>query len=109
MIDIYKAVTLKPLTDTIKVEDISDKVYFSKVYNKYISNSRLKLINPDEGGSPSKFFAGLNNNKIYSDALIFGSAVHELTLQPNVYIPTFILPLQQKNAIGIIASFFNLV
>jgi len=88
MIDIYKIVTLKPLTDTIKVEDISDTVYFSKAYSKYISNSRLKLINPDEGGSPSKFFAGLNNNKIYSDALIFGSAVHELTLQPNDFVLT---------------------
>jgi len=88
MIDIYKLVTLKPLTDTIKVEDISDSVYFSKAYSNYISNSRLKLINPDEGGSPSKFFEGLNNNKIYSDALIFGSAVHELTLQPNDFVLT---------------------
>lgn len=88
MIDVYKAVKLKPLTDTVHIEDISDKVYFSKAYSKYISNSRLKLINPDEGGSPSKFFAGLNNNKIYSDALIFGSAVHELTLQPNDFVLT---------------------
>ena len=47
MIDVYKIVTLKPLTDTIKVEDISDAVYFSKAYSRYISNSRLKLINPE--------------------------------------------------------------
>jgi len=88
MIDVYKTVTLKPLTETIKVENISDAVYFSKAYNKYISNSRLKLINPDEGGTPSKFFEGLSNNKIYSDALIFGSAVHELTLQPTEFFLT---------------------
>jgi hypothetical protein len=88
MIDLYNAVKLKPLTDTVCIKDISDEVYFSKAYGNYISNSRLKLINPDEGGSPSKFFAGLNNNKIYSDALIFGSAVHELTLQPNDFVLT---------------------
>lgn len=88
MIDVYKAVKLKPLTDTVHIKDISDEVYFSKEYSNYISNSRLKLINPDEGGSPSKFFAGLNNNKIYSDALIFGSAVHELTLQPAEFVLT---------------------
>lgn len=88
MIDVYKAVQLKPLTETVHIKDISDEVYFSKEYGNYISNSRLKLINPDEGGSPSKFFAGLNNNKIYSDALIFGSAVHELTLQPDSFILT---------------------
>lgn len=90
MIDVYKIVTLKPLTETIKVEDISDAEYFSKAYCNYISNSRLKLINPDEGGTPSKFFEGLNNNKIYSDALIFGSAVHELTLQPDKFSLTSI-------------------
>lgn len=88
MIDVYKAVQLKPLTETVHIKDISDEVYFSKEYSNYISNSRLKLINPDEGGSPSKFFAGLNNNKIYSDALIFGSAVHELTLQPSEFVLT---------------------
>jgi hypothetical protein len=88
MIDVYKAVKLKPLTDTVHIKDISDEVYFSKEYGNYISNSRLKLINPDEGGSLSKFFAGLNNNKIYSDALIFGSAVHELTLQPAEFVLT---------------------
>ena len=77
MIDLKKVVRLKPLTETIQVKDISDAVYFSSAYSDYISNSRLKLINPEENGTPSKFFEGLNNNKIYSDALIFGSAVHE--------------------------------
>lgn len=88
MINVYEAVKLKPLTETVHIKDISDEVYFSKAYGDYISNSRLKLINPDEGGDPNKFFAGLNNNKIYSDALIFGSAVHELTLQPDKFVLT---------------------
>ena len=88
MIDVYKAVKLKPLTDSVIIKDISDAEYFSKAYSDYISNSRLKLINPDEEGTPRKFFEGLNNNKIYSDALIFGSAVHELTLQPADFVLT---------------------
>lgn len=88
MINLYDVVKLKPLTDSIVIKDISDAEYFSNAYGNYISNSRLKLINPDEGGTPQKFFAGLNNNKIYSDALIFGSAVHELTLQPNDFVLT---------------------
>lgn len=88
MIDIYKSVKLKPLTETVYIKDISDAEYFSNAYSDYISNSRLKLINPDEKGSPNKFFEGLNNNKIYSDALIFGSAVHELTLQPESFFLT---------------------
>ena len=65
MIDVFKTVKLKPLTDSIVIKDISDSEYFSKTYSDYISNSRLKLINPDEKGDPNKFFAGLNNNKIY--------------------------------------------
>lgn len=85
MIDVYSTVKLKPLTDSVIIKDISDAEYFSKAYSDYISNSRLKLINPDEKGTPRKFFEGLNNNKIYSDALIFGSAVHELTLQPTEF------------------------
>jgi len=88
MIDVYNIVKLKPLTDSIVIKDISDAEYFSKSYGDYISNSRLKLINPDENGSPKKFFEGLSNNKIYSDALIFGSAVHELTLQPTEFVLT---------------------
>lgn len=88
MIDVYSTVKLRPLTDSIVIKDISDAEYFSKAYGDYISNSRLKLINPDENGTPKKFFEGLNNNKIYSDALIFGSAVHELTLQPTEFFLT---------------------
>ena len=88
MINIYETVKLKPLTETVHIKDISDEVYFSKEYSNYISNSRLKLIDPTDGGTPNKFFEGLGNNKLYSDALIFGSAVHELTLQPDSFILT---------------------
>lgn len=67
--------------DTIELLDISDEEYFSNTYSEYISNSRLKLINPDEGGNPEVYKKGLHDR--YSDSLLFGSAVHELLLQPN--------------------------
>lgn len=69
----------------VKILDISDNRYFSGEYSKYISNSKLSLINPEEGGSAEKYNAGLSNNKIYSNALEFGSAVHELVLQPSEF------------------------
>ena len=78
-------VKITPIIESLRIEDIDDATYFSEKYSEYISNSRLKLINPDEGGSPQKFFDGLSANKIYSDSLVFGSAVHELVLQPESF------------------------
>lgn len=52
-------IKLEPLLDTLKLEKIDDKIYFtSPVYKQRISNSRLGLLNPNQGGSPEKFFAG---------------------------------------------------
>ena len=72
--------------DTLRLEDISDDIYFSEKFSEYISNSRLKLIDPTEGGTPAKFFSGLSANKIYSDSLVFGSALHELVLQNEEFV-----------------------
>ena len=69
-----------------QIVDISDEEYFGKKYSKWVSNSKLSLINPDEEGSPEKFDAGLGENKKYSDALVFGSAIHELILQPQFFM-----------------------
>ena len=44
---------------SIKSLDITDEVYFSDKYSNYISNSKLKLINPDEGGSFKIYLEGL--------------------------------------------------
>ncbi len=76
---------IRPLIDTLRMEDIDDDVYFSEKYSGYISNSRLSLINPNQDGSPEKFFDGLSAHKLYLDSLIFGSAVHGLSLQPESY------------------------
>lgn len=73
-----------PLLDTLKLEDISDDIYFSEKFSNYISNSRLKYINPEEGGCPADFFEKRPTQR--SDSLRFGSAVHTLTLQPDEFV-----------------------
>lgn len=78
-------IVIKPIIDSLQLLKISDEVYFSEEYSDYVSNSRLGLINPDQDGSPEKFFAGFAGNKTYSDSFIFGSAVHEKLLQPEYF------------------------
>ena len=43
-------IKITPLIETIEYLDISDEEYFGDAYSDYISNSRLKLINPEQGG-----------------------------------------------------------
>lgn len=77
-------INITPLLETLKLENISDDIYFSEKYSNYISNSRLKYINPEEGGCPEDFFEKRPIQR--SDSLRFGSAVHELTLEPNDFM-----------------------
>lgn len=79
-IEKYKSIKITPLLDTLKLIDIDDEEYFKL---DYISNSKLKYINPEQEGTPAKYFGGMP--KLYSDSLYFGSAVHELLLQPNEF------------------------
>lgn len=79
-------IKITPILDSIKMLNISDKEYFGKNYSNYISNSRLNLLKEEYNGSPSKFFEGLALNTQYSDSLLFGSAIHELVLQPESFV-----------------------
>lgn len=47
---------------SINTLDITDEVYFSDKYSNYISNSKLKLINPEEGGSFKTYLEGLKSS-----------------------------------------------
>ncbi len=76
-------IKLEALTDTLRIGKISDQEYFSQKYSAYVSNSRLGNINPEQGGSPEKFFHPTGN--IYSDSLLLGSAVHTMVLQPEFF------------------------
>ena len=77
-------IKITPLLDTLHLEDVSDEEYFSVKYSNYISNSRLSLINPDQGGCPEDFFVTRPVQR--SDSLRFGSAVHTLVLQKDDFI-----------------------
>lgn len=79
-----KDIKLTPLIDTIQLLKISDEEYFSPKYSNYISNSRLGLINPNQGGSPESFFKGFDGSG-YNQSFELGSAVHELILQPEYF------------------------
>lgn len=73
-------IKLTPLLDTLQLIKISDAEYFSPKYGEFISNSRLGLLNPRQGGSPESFFTGFKDEGFIS-SLVIGSAVHELVLQ----------------------------
>lgn len=79
-----KEIKLEPILDSLTLTKISDEVYFSAKYGGYVSNSRLGKINPNQGGSPEQFFAPFVGGE-YAPALELGSAVHELTLQPEYF------------------------
>lgn len=81
----HRNVKLIPLFDTIQLIEMSDEEYFSEKWAGYISNSKLALINPDQDGSPQIYKEGLSKHPKYSDSLVFGSAVHELVLQPGEF------------------------
>lgn len=44
-----------PDLNSIRRVDMDDDVYFSNKYSDYISNSRLKYIDPKDGGSPELY------------------------------------------------------
>ena len=81
----HRNVKLIPLLDTIQLIEMSDEEYFSDKWAGYISNSKLALINPAQDGSPQIYKEGLSKHPKYSDSLVFGSAVHELVLQPGEF------------------------
>lgn len=71
---------ITPIMESLKLEKIDDSVYFSKKYSNYISNSRLGILKKE---GPEAFFAGFK--PIYSSSLDLGSAVHEITLQNDLF------------------------
>ena len=76
-------VTLKPILSSVQRLDISDEIYFGPQYQHYISNSRLKLIDPTCNGSPSTYKAGFTGKT--TGSLSLGSNIHMLYLQPEEF------------------------
>lgn len=79
------------IPDSIIFTKMDDAIYFSEQYKEYISNSKLSLINPDEGGSIEKFEEGFKSE--YSSSFELGGAIHASLLQKDLfYISKFIKP-----------------
>lgn len=93
---------MTPLLDTLQLLDISDEEYFGTGYRNYISNSRLKLMNPDQGGSPQLYHEGLGASST-TESLLRGSAVHCIVLQPDDFV---IAPLTTRPTakLGLVAD-----
>ena len=68
---------------SIRREKISDELYFSARYKHCTSNSKLKLINPEQSGSPKEYFEGGFGPKTAS--LAMGTCVHVATLEPEEF------------------------
>ena len=79
-------IKIVPLLDSINLSKITDEEYFGENYKRFISNSSLSLINPLQGGNPIMYKEGLTAYSKYSDSLYFGSAVHQMVLEPEEYI-----------------------
>lgn len=71
-----------PLVDTARHEDISDELYFAD-YQRFITASKLHRISPRRGGSMEKFYHPEPFG--WSEALERGTAIHQLTLQPESF------------------------
>lgn len=90
--ELLNKIKITPLIDTLKMENISDDVYFSEKYSNYISNSRLGLL---INKGVKAFFEGLSANQEYNPSFFFGTLLHQQVLQPEsfeviegVYTPT---------------------
>lgn len=68
---------------SVKREKISDELYFSPVYKQYTSNSKLRNINPSQGGSPREYFEGGFGPK--TSSLAIGTGVHCAILEPEEF------------------------
>lgn len=90
--ELIEKIQIKPLIDTLRLENISDEEYFGTNYRDYISNSRLGLL---KNKGAKAFFDGLSENQEYNPSFQFGSWLHMRVLQPDnfdfiegVYTPT---------------------
>lgn len=80
--EVIKQIKITPLLDTLRLEDISDDEYFSEKYSNYISNSRLGKLTKE---GAEAFFKGFIDDGSYNASFAFGSALHELVLQPESF------------------------
>jgi len=78
--ELIKQIKITPILDSLKLEDISDEVYFSEYRKDYISNSRLGILKKD---GAKVFFEGIP--QVYNASFETGSLIHQMVLQGDDY------------------------
>lgn len=99
--ELISQIKIKPILDSLKLENISDEEYFSERYNNYISNSRLGKLKKD---GAKAFFEGFKDDGSYNQSFDFGGKLHQLCLQSESYelIDTVFKPTAKA---GIVADY----
>lgn len=77
---IISQIKIKPLLETLRLENISDAEYFGVHYKNYISNSRLGLLKTK---GAKAFFEGIKSE--YNPSFELGGNLHMLCLQPESF------------------------
>jgi len=78
--ELIKKIKITPLLDTLKLENISDDIYFTEYRRDYISNSRLGVFKRD---GVKAFFEGIPQT--FNPSFITGELVHQQVLQPESF------------------------
>jgi hypothetical protein len=91
-----------------RLVNISDEDYFKgDAFKGFVSNSSMSLINPAQGGSPSKFITGFEKKKS-AGALELGTAVHRMLLEKGQFFIDDVVKPTGKVA-SIMERYFHLL
>lgn len=85
MKEVFNKFKVELVPGSIQRIQMDDATYFGPEYKDYVSNSKLGLLNPAQGGSPQKFLEGFNKSEGPIMSFALGSAVHQLNLEPEIY------------------------
>lgn len=84
-------ISFEVIPESIQLIKMTDQEYFSEKYREYISNSKLSLLNPDEGGSKERFLSKFKDE--YNPSFEIGSLLHSMILQEDsYYVSKFLKP-----------------
>lgn len=78
--DLIKQIKITPILESLRLEDISDEIYFRDYRKDYISNSRLGVLKKD---GAKAFFEGIPQT--YNPSFTTGTLIHQQLLQPESF------------------------
>ena len=78
--ELIKQIKITPILESLKLEEISDEIYFKEYSKEYISNSRLGILKKD---GVEVFFKGIP--QVYNPSFETGTLIHQNVLEPEKY------------------------